>query len=672
MLFPEFARSPRRLLALYLTGAIAAVACLAWLGWRLLDQENAVEAQRASARLEVAADKVVRVLQRGLDELGRAVAAPGEQPPAGTVLLIADHRSTRAIPPERMAFYPVAPTSPVARHDLFRAGEAAEFSDANLEKAVAAYRQLADSPVADVRAGALMRLGRSLRKARRHAEALAVYGQLALLGDLPVGGGPAELVAREGRCSTLEEAGPASALQTEAEALYRDLASGKWMLTRASWEFHVEEARAWAGSGLVPSPDEDEATSVSAAAEWLWTGWHDQPPPVQAASGQAISGDGAHPVLAVWRSTDAQLTAAFGGRDYLDSLRRKAGDEAGVDLALVDRDGQAILGRVSGAQATRSSLEARLPFTVRVSSANPSLVRAEAGTRRRLLLLTLAIVSGLILGSTYFTVRGVARELAAARLQSEFVSAVSHEFRTPLTSLRQLSQMLLHGRVIREDRRQQYYGVLVRESERLHRLVETLLTFGRAEAGNARYRLESLDLAEVVRAVVEEFRQHAADFQLEVPIGAAPCPVTGERDLLSVALWNLLDNAAKYSPECRTIWITLSTTDTRVELSVRDRGVGIPREEQQRVFTRFVRGAHTDGSAVKGTGIGLALVRHAAQAHGGDVRLESEPGRGSTFTIELPKGRGTGDEGRGIAGVARGFSPAVNGGPEGPPHTSEG
>jgi signal transduction histidine kinase len=337
----------------------------------------------------------------------------------------------------------------------------------------------------------------------------------------------------------------------------------------------------------------------------------------------------------------------------------------------VNRDGQAFLGRVSGPQATRSSLDARLPFTVRVSSANPSLERAEAGTRRRLLLLTLAIVSGLILGSTYFTVRGVARELAAARLQSEFVSAVSHEFRTPLTSLRQLSQMLLHGRVIREDRRQQYYGVLVRESERLHRLVETLLTFGRAEAGNARYRLESLDLAEVVRAVVEEFRQHAADFQLEMSIGAAPCPVTGERDLLSVALWNLLDNAAKYSPECRTIWITLSTTDTRVELSVRDRGVGIPREEQQRVFTRFVRGAHTDGSAVKGTGIGLALVRHAAQAHGGDVRLESEPGRGSTFTIELPKGRGTGDEGRGIAGVARGFSPAVNGGPEGPPHTSE-
>jgi signal transduction histidine kinase len=638
MLFPEFARSPRRLLALYLTGAVAAVACLAWLGWRLLDQEKAVEAQRASARLEVAADQVVRVFQRGLDDLNRAVTAPGEQPPAGTVLLIADHRSARATPPGRLAFYPVAPESPVVRHDLFRAGETAEFAEANPVKAIAAYRQLADSPVADVRAGSLLRLGRSLRKARRHAEALVIYGQLALLGDLPVEGGPAELVAREGRCSTLEEAGPASALQTEAQALYRDLASGKWMLARASWEFHVEEAGAWAGPSLAPSPGEDEAKSASAAAESLWTGWHDQPSSGQAASGQAVSGDDAHPVLAVWRSTDAQLTAALAGREYLDALRRKAGTEAGVDLALVNRDGRAFLGRVSGPQATRSSMDARLPFTVRVSSANPSLERAEASTRRRLLLLTLVIVSGLILGSTYFTVRGVARELAAARLQSEFVSAVSHEFRTPLTSLRQLSQMLLHGRVISEDRRYQYYGVLVRESERLHRLVETLLTFGRAEAGNARYRLEPVDLAEVVRTVVEEFRRHAADFQLEMSIGASPCPVQGERELLSVALWNLLDNAAKYSPECRTIWVSLWTTDTRVELSVRDGGIGIPRDEQQRVFTRFVRGAHTDSSTVKGTGIGLALVRHAAQAHGGDVRLESDPGAGSTFTVELPRG----------------------------------
>jgi two-component system sensor histidine kinase SenX3 len=137
-------------------------------------------------------------------------------------------------------------------------------------------------------------------------------------------------------------------------------------------------------------------------------------------------------------------------------------------------------------------------------------------------------------------------------------------------------------------------------------------------------------------------------------MGTSPCPVQGERELLCVALWNLLDNAAKYSPECRTIWVALSTTDTRVELSVRDGGIGIPRDEQQRVFTRFVRGAHTDSSAVKGTGIGLALVRHAAQAHGGDVRLESEAGIGSTFTIELPKGRGTGDEGPGPAhGEAR-------------------
>ena len=246
------------------------------------------------------------------------------------------------------------------------------------------------------------------------------------------------------------------------------------------------------------------------------------------------------------------------------------------------------------------------------------------------------MVGALILGSSYFTFRGIRRELAIARLQSEFVSSVSHEFRTPLTAMRQLSHMLLEGRVISDDRRGQYYAVLARESERLHRLVEKLLSFGRAESGAGRYRFEPLDAAGLVRSVTTEFQGHADGWSLETTTPSTPCPVRADREMLSLALWNLLDNAMKYSPDCRTIWIDLSVDGSRASIAVRDRGIGIPRHDRQRIFRKFERGVQASESGVQGTGIGLAIVHHVVHAHGGEMLLESEVDRGSTFTMVIP------------------------------------
>jgi signal transduction histidine kinase len=338
----------------------------------------------------------------------------------------------------------------------------------------------------------------------------------------------------------------------------------------------------------------------------------------------------------VWKADALQMVAALAGREYLETISRHVGIDADVTMALTDRDGQPIFGHVSGAQATRAATSTGLPLTIAVAAAHPDRAAAEAGSRRRLLLAGLAIVGALILGSSYFTFRGIRRELAIARLQSEFVSAVSHEFRTPLTSMRQLSHMLLEGRVISDDRRGQYYAVLVRESERLHRLVEKLLSFGRAEAGAGRYRFESLDAGDLVRSVTTEFQGHADGWSLETTTPSTPCPVRADREMLSLALWNLLDNAMKYSPDCRAIWIELSVDGTRASIAVRDGGIGIPPADRQRIFRKFERGAQGTESGVHGTGIGLAIVRHVVHAHGGEVRLESAVGPGSTFTMVIP------------------------------------
>jgi signal transduction histidine kinase len=271
-------------------------------------------------------------------------------------------------------------------------------------------------------------------------------------------------------------------------------------------------------------------------------------------------------------------------------------------------------------------------------SADPAADLEASALRRRLLLVGFAVLVSVLLAGGYFILRSLERERAVARLQTEFVSAVTHEFRTPLTSLRQLSEMLSRGRVPTEALRQQSYDILARESERLQRLVESLLDFGRIEAGAAEYHFREFDPSVLVGEVVAEFREHAAaqGYRVELAGEDEVPPVRADRGSFGVALWNLLDNAVKYSPDCRTVRVEMARDGGCLAIRVRDQGMGIPASEQKEIFRKFVRGAGTIAANIKGTGIGLAMASHIIEAHGGQIRLESELGRGSTFTILLP------------------------------------
>ena len=245
----------------------------------------------------------------------------------------------------------------------------------------------------------------------------------------------------------------------------------------------------------------------------------------------------------------------------------------------------------------------------------------------------------LLAGSAYVTWRGVSRELAVARLQADFVAAVSHEFRTPLASLRHLSDMLAQRRVADEDQRQQCYDHLVRESGRLERLVEELLDFGRLEEGQYRFRFEPVDLSSLVSDVVSAFEQHSGARGHRVEFsGHMHAEARVDRAAFTRALWNLLDNAAKYSPDADTIWVQLSVDEAKAVIRVRDQGLGIDPGEQAQIFGKFVRGSSASVRDVSGTGLGLAMVRHIVDAHGGHVSVESEPNKGSTFALTLPLG----------------------------------
>ena len=259
-------------------------------------------------------------------------------------------------------------------------------------------------------------------------------------------------------------------------------------------------------------------------------------------------------------------------------------------------------------------------------------------TRRGLYFFVFLLIAGILVFGLALTLRSVSHELALARMKSDFVSTVSHEFKSPLTSIRQLAEMLQSGRVPSEDRRQKYYDVLLEQSERLALLTDNILSLAKIESGRAALKFEKTDIAtllvEVVRSIQERVRHDGFGIDLEVK-GTLPLLVS-DRTALVQAVTNLIDNAVKYSGESRRISVKAWQEGQAIIVTVRDSGIGIDKKDLGRVFERFYRGGDALTRAVKGSGLGLTLVKEIVEAHGGKVFVESEPGIGSVFSFRLP------------------------------------
>jgi two-component system phosphate regulon sensor histidine kinase PhoR len=205
--------------------------------------------------------------------------------------------------------------------------------------------------------------------------------------------------------------------------------------------------------------------------------------------------------------------------------------------------------------------------------------------------------------------------------------------------MRQFTEMLVEDESLPAEKRRAFYDAQERATRRLSRLVESLLDFGRMEAGARPYRLERVDAGRLIKATVEEFKQETnpTNLVMECIVPAEGPMVKADREALAQALWNLLDNAVKYSGDSPVVHIEVEAGNP-VAIRVGDQGFGILPSERNRILRKFVRGSSAKASGVKGTGIGLAMVKHIVDAHGGKVLVESEPGKGSTFTILLPLG----------------------------------
>jgi signal transduction histidine kinase len=250
----------------------------------------------------------------------------------------------------------------------------------------------------------------------------------------------------------------------------------------------------------------------------------------------------------------------------------------------------------------------------------------------------LGVLSLLLVGGLVLTYRSVSKEVALARLKSDFVSNVSHELRTPLSLIRLYAETLELRRVTGQQKTEEYYAIIRKESERLTALINNILDFSRIEAGRKEYEFRQTDLADLVTNTLDTYRDQIDEqgFTFERNIDMSLPPVRVDREAIARSLVNLVNNALKYSDREKFLGVKLYRADDAVKLEVADRGIGIARNEQSKIFEKFYRAGDPLVHNTKGSGLGLSLVRHIAHAHGGQVEVESAPGKGSRFTLTLP------------------------------------
>jgi signal transduction histidine kinase len=625
----------RRWLSVLLAGVVCLAGWQVWLTVRLLEQDRNLELQRSRERLGEIADFAVARLadtsrdwDLGLHELNALPPSPAllARFPKGATFILVSQDGINVYPARPLLFTPAPSVVQAQSLPAFDAADELELREQQYDRALAALQPLTRGSI--TRPEALLRIARIEYKANRPGAALDTYRSLADEHTLNPSGTPYALLAATERCRILTELGMRQEASTETEILHAELLRGRWPLSREVFEYHWSKLE---NLGISAGRPPQSSIDFSLLIAQLYPLWQNNKSP-----GHSTGRGYWNSSPFVWDATADRLTALLTPTDWLDSSLKIQVNSNDVRWRLLSPGD----GSGAGLTVTRSLVEAQFRGELAFSSLRP--ISDADSSRRRLLIGGASLMLLVILGSGYVVYRAISRELGVARLQSDFVAAVSHEFRSPLTTLRTITELLTQNRIPDESRRRQSYIFLDHETMRLHRLVEDLLDFGRMESGRKQYRVQAHDAFQLVRATLADFSEQATAqaFRVEADLdsseGSFAARIQVDEEAFCRAVRNLLDNAMKYSPVCRKVWVNGAIEDHRVLISVRDQGMGIDAAEKRAIFQKFVRGQAAKNAGIKGTGIGLAMVKQICEAMGGEIRLQSEVGVGSTFTIVLP------------------------------------
>ncbi|MBI1938645.1 MAG: HAMP domain-containing histidine kinase [Ignavibacteriales bacterium] len=250
----------------------------------------------------------------------------------------------------------------------------------------------------------------------------------------------------------------------------------------------------------------------------------------------------------------------------------------------------------------------------------------------------LAAFTVLMVFTAMYAFGNIKKEVELAQIKNDFVSNVSHELRTPLALISMFAETLEMGRATSEEKKREYYGIINHEANRLSKIVNRILSFSQIEAGKKTYSFSKIDLNNVAAKIFETYNYHltnkGCNFHFEPSKEAVN--INGDGEAVSEAIINLIDNAVKYSGDKKFVSVKIKNENGFAVVEVEDNGIGIPPDEQRKIFDKFYRASKGLVHNTKGTGLGLALVKHIIDAHKGKIELTSEVGKGSKFRLLFP------------------------------------
>jgi signal transduction histidine kinase len=654
-----FFNPSQRLVGVFLIFILIPGTFLSVFALRVLRQEEQLVKQRTKENLERIAKEIGRELESEFISWDEGVGQAVESGILDTALLPEVLRQALVMPGDGillsraegdLRFFPYGallflldspavqrfPTSRLPA-GFFKA-ESLEIKQKDYTKAILAYQNLLESAKTEIRIMLLHRLARTLRKAGRLDEAADTYRDLQGADTVWLGGVPSDFIGRSELCAIAAERGEMPELGVLSLSLYRDLVGGKWLLDEPRYMYYSDRCRSWCRESQVQPGEftrfqmiEERKLALTRAAKEF------------SIEPRRIRSDRNGTYLGFWRSDP--FAAVVLSENYLKlqwwpQILSSQGEDH--DSVLYSSDGHVLFGSTAiesppFAVVQNLSIDS-MPWRIQVWPRNPDVIQRAVRQRQNLFLAILIFIGALLIFGSYITVHIVKRELEISRMRADFVSTVSHEFRSPLTGIKQLGEILLDGRATDKKKQHQYFKMIVQESNRLTRLVENILDFSRMEEGRKEYRFEPLNTSEWLLRLAADFEKEITTegVAVEVSVPDELPAISADNEALGSAVHNLLDNAVKYSPREKVVWLDAQALGSEVRIAVHDKGVGISESDRKHIFDRFYRADGEISKRIKGAGLGLNLVWHIVTAHKGKVECESRVGEGSTFSIRMP------------------------------------
>jgi signal transduction histidine kinase len=328
-------------------------------------------------------------------------------------------------------------------------------------------------------------------------------------------------------------------------------------------------------------------------------------------------------------------------KNVSDKLIKKLYPDSSINVKIEDNNGKLIFSKVLKEETGYLSFPFPQNFPrckLLLSENKPDFIATLLKAGSGIYLFAFILIGLLMLLGFVFTIYSLNMELRLNKLKSEFISNVSHELKSPLTSIRMMTEMLHHNRVETEERKSAYYAAMLEESEHLSHLIDNILDFSRMEDDRKKYDFIDLDLNELLLKFLESIRERPPEPGFDIRYN---CPdrvpvIKGDKDAILQVFYNLVDNAIKFSGTSRQIDINLFSRDDELLFCIKDYGIGISSKDQEKIFGRFYRGDEAHRKGIKGSGIGLTIVKKIVEIHKGYMTLESKPGEGSSFCVHLP------------------------------------